>query len=185
MSRAASRAASRPAAAEQVVARLRRHARVLVLPALLLIAVAGATGYALAVIAEWWLQLLVAGIALVVVVAGCLMPFLAWLTQRATITTRRIIVRHGVFQRVRQELLHSRGYDTVVRRSWAQRAFGSGDLQVHGGSEQPIVLRDVPDPNLVQTALHRLMEREQRRTAEQALTGAPTVDRAPAGRRRR
>ena len=47
---------------------------------------------------------------------GCLLPFLAWLTRRTTITTRRIILRSGVFARVRRELLHSRGYDVVVRR---------------------------------------------------------------------
>lgn len=163
MSRAASRAAARPAASEQVVARLRRHARVLALPALLLIGVSGAAGYAMAVVPEWWLQLVVAAMALVLVVAGCLLPFLAWLTQRTTITTRRIIVRHGMLQRVRQELVHERGYDVAVRRSWAQRVLGTGDVNIDSGHEQPIVLRDVPDPILLQAALHELMDREQHR----------------------
>ena len=46
--------------------------------------------------------------ALFVVLLGCLLPFLAWLTRRATITTRRLILRSGIFVRVREEVLHNR-----------------------------------------------------------------------------
>lgn len=177
MSPAASQAAARPAASvERVVARLRRHARVLVLPALLLIATAGGTAYALAVVAEWWQRLAVVGVAVLVVAAGCLMPFLGWLTRRTTITTRRIILRHGVFVRVRQELLHGRGYDVMVRRTWAQRFFGSGDVRIDTGQEHPVVLRDVPNPNLVQSALHELMEHEHSRIADHRRGEQPTID---------
>ncbi|WP_448003809.1 PH domain-containing protein [Agromyces bauzanensis] len=177
MSPAASQDAARPAASvERVVARLRRHARVLVLPAVLLIAVAGGTAYTLVVVAEWWQRLAVVGVALLVVTAGCLMPFLAWLTRRTTITTRRIILRHGVFVRVRQELLHSRGYDVMVRRTWAQRAFGSGDVRIDTGHEHTVVLRDVPDPNVVQAALHELMEHEHGRIADHRLAEQSGVD---------
>lgn len=185
MSRAASQAAARPAAPEQVVARLRRHARVLALPAVLLIAVAGAAGYAMAVVAEWWLQLVVVGIALVVVVAGCLVPFLAWLSQRTTVTTRRVIVRRGVFVRVRQELVHARGYDIVVRRSWAQRALGSGDVRLDSGHDHPIVLRDLPDPILLQAALHELMAHEQHSDADHRWGGGSSVERGVGVRRGR
>jgi len=165
---------------ERVVARLRRHARVLILPAVLLVAVAGATAYALAVVTEWWQRLAVVGIALLVVVAGCLVPFLAWLTHRTTITTRRIVLRRGVFTRVRQELLHGRGYDVMVRRTWAQRAFGSGDVRIDTGHEHTVVLHDVPNPNLVQAALHELMEHEHTRisgrlAAEPSVTDGDTV----------
>ncbi len=139
----------------------------LILPALLLIVVAGASAYAVVVVAEWWQRLAVVGIALLVVVTGCLVPFLAWLTRRTTITTRRIILRRGVFVRVRQELLHARGYDVMVRRTWAQRAFGSGDVRIDTGHEHPVVLHDVPNPNLVQSALHELMEHEHGRIADQ------------------
>uniref|UniRef100_UPI00366161D0 PH domain-containing protein n=1 Tax=Agromyces sp. NPDC058484 TaxID=3346524 RepID=UPI00366161D0 len=159
MSPAASQAAAQPATpAERVVARVRRHARMLILPALLLIAVAGGVAYGLAVLPEPWQSLAVAGVALLVVFLGSFLPFLAWLTRRATITTRRIILRSGVFTRVRQELLHSRGYDVTVRRTWWQGAFGSGDVRITTGHDRPVVLRDVPRPRLVQAALEELME---------------------------
>lgn len=181
MSPAASQPAGPPAASgERVVARLRRHARVLILPAVLLIAVSGATAYALGVMLEDWQRLAVVGVALIIVLLGSLLPFLAWLTRRTTITTRRIILRSGVVARLRQELLHSRGYDVTVRRTWAQSAFGSGDVRINTGHDHPVVLRDVPNPHLVQSALEELMEHAHtqiadRRRAEQSFVDGDTI----------
>ncbi|PWC04793.1 PH domain-containing protein [Agromyces badenianii] len=165
---------------ERVVARVRRHARVLTIPALLVIAVAGATAYGLGVAPEPWQGLAIIAGAVLIVLLGSFLPYLGWLTRRATITTRRIIVRSGVFVRVRQELLHSRGYDVTVRRTWGQSAFGSGDVRINTGHEQPFVLKDVPKPELVQGALQELMEHEHsrvadRRRAEQSMIDGDTV----------
>lgn len=142
---------------ERVVARLRRHARVLVLPALLLIVVAGAAGYALPLLDDGWPRLATVVAAALVVLLGCLLPYLSWLAARTTVTTRRIIVRRGLFVRVRRELWHRSGYDVQVRRGWTQRIAGSGDVRLETGHDVPVVLRDVPDPLRVQAALHELM----------------------------
>ena len=163
-----------------MVARVRRHARVLILPALLFVAAAGVGTYALLTLPEMWQRLAVAGGWVLVVLLGCLLPFLAWLTRRTTITTRRIILRSGVFSRVRRELLHSRGYDVVVRRSGMQSAFGSGDVRINTGHEHPFVIRDVPSPFQLQSALHELMEEAHtlvadRRRAEQSTADGDTV----------
>jgi uncharacterized membrane protein YdbT with pleckstrin-like domain len=142
---------------ERVVARLRRHARVLALPALLLVAVAGATGYVVPVLDEGWPRLAAVVVAALVVLVGCVIPYLSWLAARTTITTRRVIVRRGLFVRVRRELWHRRGYDVQVRRGWLQRTAGTGDVRLETGHDVPVVLRDVPDPLAVQAALHELM----------------------------
>jgi len=152
----------------------------LIIPAVLLIAAAGGTGYAVGVLPEPWQRLAAGGVALLVVLFGSFLPFLAWLTRRTTITTRRIILRSGVFARLRQELLHSRGYDVTVRRTWVQSAFGSGDVRINTGHDHPVVLRDVPKPQLVQSALHELMEHTNtqiadRRRAEQSTADGDTV----------
>jgi uncharacterized membrane protein YdbT with pleckstrin-like domain len=152
----------------------------LIVPALLLIATAGGAAYGLAALPEAWQQLVVLGVALVIVLLGSFLPFLAWLTRRTTITTRRIILRSGVFVRLRQELLHSRGYDVTLRRSWAQSAFGSGDVRIDTGHEHPVVLRDVPNPQLLQVALDELMAQADtgiadRRRAEQSPSDGDTV----------
>ena len=144
---------------ERVVARLRRHGRALTLPALLLVATAGGTAYLLPAL-EGWPPL--------VVVLGCALPYLAWLTSRTTITTRRVIVRRGLFVRVRRELWHRRGYDVQVSRTWLQGVIGTGDVRLETGHEVPVVLPDLPGPLAVQAALHELM-------AEAHSLGGPAV----------
>ncbi|MFE6963833.1 PH domain-containing protein [Agromyces sp. NPDC057679] len=154
----ASAAAPTAPPAERVVARLRRHARVLILPVIVLVAVAAGTGYALGFVGELWQLLALLGGALLVVVLACLLPYLAWLTGRTTITTRRIIMRRGVFVRVRNEVVHARVREVSVRKTPGQSLFGSGDVRIDVGQERPVVLRDLPKPQLVQAALHELME---------------------------
>jgi len=143
---------------ERVVARLRPHGRAMFWPSLLLIAVCGALGYFGGVFPEQWENVaLFAGAALLIVLLW-LLPLLAWLGKRYVITTRRIVIRRGLFVRTRQELLHSRGYDITVRKNGLQSMFGCGDLLINTGLEHPVALWDVPSADLVQSALHDLME---------------------------
>ena len=147
--------------AERVVARLRPHARRLFWPTLLLFAVCGATGYFYGSLPEDWQNIgLMVGAGAAIVLLW-LLPLASWLNRRYTITTRRIIFRHGFFVRNRQELLHSRGYDVTVRQSWLQSAFRSGDVLINSGLEHPLVLKDVPSANLVQQVLHDLTDEAQ------------------------
>ncbi len=147
---------------EQIVARLRPHARALVLPTVVLVAVAGAYGYFGGVFTETWLNLAVAGVAVVIAIAGWLLPFTAWLARNYTITTRRIVLRSGVLVRMRQEVLHSRVRGLTLRSGWMQSMLGSGDLLIDTGSPSPLVLRDVPSAVITQQALHDLMESNRR-----------------------
>jgi len=146
---------------EAVVARLRPHGRVMFWPSLALILILGATGYFYGSFAEPWQNLGVLAAALLLGILLWLIPLLYWLGRHYTITTRRIVLRSGFFVRVRQELLHSRGYDVSVRKNAMQSLFRSGDVLINTGLDKPIVLRDVPSANLVQAALHDLMELSQ------------------------
>jgi uncharacterized membrane protein YdbT with pleckstrin-like domain len=155
---------SESAEREVVVARLRSHARALFWPTVLLVAIAAALGFFSGMLREQWQVMAALGTALLVVIVGWLLPLCSWLARNYTITTRRIVLRSGVFVRFRQELLHSRGYDVTVRQNSLQSLFGSGDVQVNTGLDRPVVLRDVPSADLVQAALHDLMERNQTST---------------------
>jgi membrane protein YdbS with pleckstrin-like domain len=148
----------RPDPPERILARLRPHGRVLLLPSLVLVAVAGAVGYFGGVLEESWQVTALYGAAALVVVLFCLVPLLAWLGHRYVITTRRLVLRRGLLVRVRQELLHSRGYDVSVTRGPLQAVFRSGDVRINTGLEAPVVLRDVPNADLVLRALQDLME---------------------------
>lgn len=144
---------------EHLVVSLRSHGRALFWPSLVLIGTLGATSYFFGRFPEPWQNIVILATGALLVFVLWLLPFLAWLGRRYTITTRRIVLRRGFFVRVRQELLHSRGYDITVRKNALQSMFGSGDVQINTGLEHPVVLRDVPGADIVQGALHDLMER--------------------------
>jgi membrane protein YdbS with pleckstrin-like domain len=157
---------------ESVIARLRPHGRVLFWPTLALIADVGATAYFFGRFAEEWQNLALLGVAALAALLLFLIPLVRWLGHSYTVTTRRIILRSGFAVRVRQELLHSRSYDVTVRKNGLQSLFGSGDVQINTGLEHPMLLRDVRSADLVQAALHDLME------ANQAIAGTQGRDRS-------
>jgi len=144
---------------EQLVASLRSHGRALFWPSLVLIGAVGGLTYFYGHFEQAWQNVAVLVAAVLVIVLLWLLPLLNWLGRRYSITTRRIVLRRGFFVRVRQELLHSRGYDITVRKNALQSMFGSGDVRINTGLDHPVTLRDVPNADLVQSALHDLMER--------------------------
>jgi uncharacterized membrane protein YdbT with pleckstrin-like domain len=154
--------ASRPVVpTERVVARLRPNARALFWPALVLIALPGATAFAVSLFSETWQHVGIVAAAALLFVLLVLFPYIAWLNHRCTITTRRVIARRGFFVRERREIFHSRGYHVTLKRSWLQSAFRSGDLHISSGVEKPLVLHDVPGADQVLETLHELIERNQ------------------------
>jgi membrane protein YdbS with pleckstrin-like domain len=156
---------SEPATPESVVARLRPHGRALFWPTVALLAIVGAAAYFYGHFPDSWQNFAVLGAAVLLALLLWVIPLFRWLGRNYTITTRRIILRSGSLVRVRQELLHSRGYDVTVRKAGLQSVFGSGDVQVNTGLDHPVVLRDVPKADLVQAALHDLMEANQNMVA--------------------
>lgn len=160
---------------EAVIARLRPNARILFFPTLVLFCICGVTGYYAGNLPEQWQNtLLLAGAAAAILVLW-LLPLVFWLNHRYTITSRRIIFRHGFFVHTRQELLHTRGYDVTLRQNWFQSAFRSGDVLINSGLEHPLVLKDIPNAALVQQVLNDLMEQSQtvigsRRQEQSAVT---------------
>lgn len=143
---------------EAVVATLRPHGRVLFFPALALIADVALVGYLWGRLPESWMNAAVPIAGALLALLLFVIPLLTWLGRSYTVTTRRLVLRSGMLVRTRQEMLHSRGYDVTVRRFGLQFLFGSGDVLVNTGLDRPVRLRDVPDADLVQSALHDLME---------------------------
>ena len=143
---------------ETVVVRLRSHGRAMVWPTIGLIAIVALTGYYGGSFADPTINVLIFIAAPLLAFFVWLVPLLAWLGRNYTITTRRVVLRSGFLVRIRQELMHSRSYDVTVRKTALQSMFGSGDVLINSGQEHPILLKDVPDADLVQAALHDLME---------------------------
>src|SRR5437763_16435247 len=88
---------------EEVVLDLHPHWKRLLLPALVLPAVVGLASYLVFLVpddvARGAVRWLVVAVALVVVLRWSLWPYLQWLTTRYVLTTRRVVIRTGVFGR--------------------------------------------------------------------------------------
>lgn len=145
---------------EAIVARMRPHARALVLPSIALIVLVGGTAFGVWQLPDPWMRWLALGGAALLVVLLFVVPIVAWLGRSVTITTRRVVVTEGGPVRRRHEVLHSRPIGVVLRRTPGQRIFGSGDIVLDLGYDRRIELKDLPNPRLVQECLSELMAAE-------------------------
>lgn len=148
---------------EDVVIRLRPHGRVLLVPVLVLLATMGAAGFAAARVpagdGQPALRALVAAVALLVLLRGCVLPFLRWRTTTLTITDRRIRTRHGIVRSRTRDVPLWRVADVVVERSLLQRLTGTGTLLVDTAGERGgLVVRDVPGVHAVADRLGDLLD---------------------------
>lgn len=133
---------------EHVILSSRTHVKVLVLPAVVLIIVAGLAGYLYSLPtgdqqAAWrWVIL---GIAAVLIGWFTVAPFLRWQHTTYTFTSRRLITRTGVFTRRGHDIPLNRISDISYEKDLIDRMFGCGTLVVSDASERGRVeLRDIP-----------------------------------------
>ena len=133
---------------EHVVLSTRTHVKALLLPAVVLILVAGLGGYLSSLpngdhAGVWRLVTwVVAGMFIVWFVVA---PFLQWLLTTYTFTSRRLITRTGVLTRRGHDIPLNRISDISYEKSLVDRIFGCGTLVVSDASELGRVeLRDIP-----------------------------------------
>ncbi len=133
---------------EHVLLSTRTHVKALLLPAVVLIVVAGIAGYLSSLpngehAAAW--RWVVWGIAGLLIVWFTVAPFLSWLLTTYTFTTRRLITRTGVLTRRGHDVPLNRISDISYEKSLIDRMFGCGTLVVSDASELGRVeLRDIP-----------------------------------------
>jgi membrane protein YdbS with pleckstrin-like domain len=142
--------------AEQTVATVRRHARVLTGPFLLLAITSAALGFFDSQLPEVWMRVALWVAGGIVVVALVIVPLLAWLGGRVVITTRRIVIYNGLLVRSRREILLARVTDVTVRRTPLQAMMRSGNILIALGGEQTVRVRDISRADLVSAALLQL-----------------------------
>ena len=94
--------------------------------------------------------------------------FLIWLTATYTITTRRLITRHGVITRRGHDIPLTRISDVAYEKDLVDRLLGCGTLVISDASTHgQVALPDIPQVEDVQRKLnellHDLHETEDRR----------------------
>lgn len=139
------------------IATFRRGAELLVIPAVLLIVVAGAAGYLYGNLPDPYEDWMLLSAAAAIILLAVVLPWWVWASRTYILTTRRIIVSRGLLIRRRSELLHATGYRIEVVRGPMQRLFGRGTLILSSGGAE-LALKDVHSPRLVRETLSDQIE---------------------------
>jgi uncharacterized membrane protein YdbT with pleckstrin-like domain len=154
---------------EHVVLSTRTHVKALILPAIVLIVVAGLGGYLSSLpdgdqAGTWRLATWV--IVAAIVLWFCVKPFLDWLLTTYTFTNRRLITRTGILTRRGHDIPMNRISDISYEKGLVDRFFGCGTLVVSDASELGRVeLKDIPQ-----------VEQAQLRVSDELFHGARRND---------
>jgi uncharacterized membrane protein YdbT with pleckstrin-like domain len=148
---------------ERLVLVLRRHIKALFVPfVVFVVVVAGAVGLVLvtpAGAAQPWLWGLIGVVAGAILLRWAIWPFLVWRYTLHIITTRRLILRSGVFNRQGHDMPLSRLNDVSFQHTFWERLLGCGTLVVESAGERgQLTLNDIPKVELVQRTLYRLSD---------------------------
>jgi uncharacterized membrane protein YdbT with pleckstrin-like domain len=154
---------------ESLVLVLRQHVIVLFWPLVALLVTVPAAAVLVSLVPagsfQPWARLAVILVATLVVLAWVVWPFLRWWTQTYVVTSRRLLLREGVFNRSGHDMPLVRLNDVSFSHSFWQRLLGCGTIEVESAGERgQIRLQNVPRVETVQHTLHRLAE-DSRSTA--------------------
>lgn len=151
---------------EHVVVSTRTHVKALLVPALLLILLAGIAGYVISVLpdagnADVLVQGVVWALAALVALWWVVKPFLSWLTTEYTFTDRRFIARSGVIAKHGRTIPLNRISGVDFEIGVVDRVFGCGTLVVTDASEAGTVqLHDIPHVERVQMQVAEELHRQ-------------------------
>lgn len=144
---------------EHVVVHNHPHWKMLIRPVLALLIVVGGGTYLAALVAStsWgvpvWIALAVVGVILLI--WWTLAPLVRWRTTHFVITSRRLMVREGIFTRTGVDIPMSRINSVRFKHDLVDRLVGCGTLIVESASDEPLEFDDIPHVEKVHTLLYR------------------------------
>ena len=155
---------------EVVVRHMHTHIKVLLwrIVALVLLLVAAIVGSVFVPVdsRKWalpaiWIVFVIIAVPLFVV------PWAKWMAATYTVTTKRIITRSGIFQRTGHDLPLSRISDIQMVKEMGNlknlvkdlndRLFGCGTLALQPSADDPLLLHEVPNVEIVQVEISNLL----------------------------
>lgn len=104
-----------------------------------------------------WGWIVIWTIFLVVAIPLFIVPWLRWSTTTYTVTSKRVITRSGIINKVGHDLPLSRISDVQQERTLTDRIFGAGTLRLQTSSDDPLILTDVPQVEIVQVEISNLL----------------------------
>jgi uncharacterized membrane protein YdbT with pleckstrin-like domain len=143
---------------ESIVVDTRTHPKALLLPILALVVFLAIAVFVQTVVDQHVLTLVVWALAAIGIIWFFLRPLLIWLTATYTITTRRLITRHGVITRRGHDIPLTRVSDVAYEKDLIDRMLGCGTLVISDASTHgQVALPDIPHVEDVQRKLNDLL----------------------------
>lgn len=158
---------------ESVITSMRTHVKVLLLPFVLLVVLAGVTGFLAAAAGDrrdGWVRIGVLAAGLLLILWASIVPFFRWLAWTYTITDKRLIEQRGILTRSGRVIPLSRINDVSFEKNLNDRLLGCGTLIIHDASEQTgLELDDVPQIQSVHRTLSQLVLDAHRHTHDESI----------------
>ena len=143
---------------ESIVVDTRTHPKALLLPILALVVLLAVGVFVQQVVDKTIVTEVVWVIVLIGVLWFVARPVLIWLTATYTITTRRLITRHGVITRRGHDIPLTRVSDVAYEKDLIDRLLGCGTLVISDASTHgQVALPDIPHVEDVQRKLNDLL----------------------------
>lgn len=143
---------------ETLVIDTRTHPKALLLPLLALVVLLAIGVFVQSAVDETIVTRVVWALVAVGVIWFFVRPVLVWLTATYTITTRRLITRHGVITRKGHDIPLSRISDVAYERDLIDRLLGCGTLVISDASTHgQVALPDIPRIEETQRKLNNLL----------------------------
>jgi uncharacterized membrane protein YdbT with pleckstrin-like domain len=144
---------------EEVVLDLHPHWKVLVMPVVSAIVAVGLAGF---IIGEWHSSIgreVIIMLAVISLLVTSLWPYFKWFTTQYVVTSKRVVIRTGVFSRNGRDIPMNRINDVSFHHNFFDRMLGCGTLRVDSGNDRgEVVLTEVPHVEEVQRTIYRLSE---------------------------
>jgi uncharacterized membrane protein YdbT with pleckstrin-like domain len=152
---------------EEIVEQLHPHWLTLVPAVLAFLVICALAGVGIAFLpdgsdnegARQGLLLAILAVAVVLLAWLTLAPVIRWRSTHYVITTRRVLIRRGVFSHVGRDITLGRISDVAYEQTLWDRLFRSGTLHIESAGENgQETLVNIPRANDVQQTLNRLIE---------------------------
>jgi uncharacterized membrane protein YdbT with pleckstrin-like domain len=153
---------------EDIVLDLHPHWKQLVIPLLLIPVVCGVASYVAFILpddaARTAVRWAIGVVAALILLRFSLWPYLKWQTTHYVLTTRRVVIRTGVFGRSGRDIPLTRVNDVSFGHTFFERLLRCGTLTIESAGEHgQVVLPEVPQVELVQREVYKRVEAEVRR----------------------
>ncbi len=148
---------------EQVRLDLHPHWHQLLGPMLLLPITVGLASYLFFIVPHGGLRAplrwLIVAVAVVILVWWVIRPWLRWVTTRYVVTTKRVLLRDGIFRRHGRDIPLTRVNDVSFDCTVIERMLRCGTLTIESAGEHgQVPLHDVPQVESVQRTIYQLVE---------------------------